>query len=128
MLGFPLWIFFLLIVATGIIIVVWMMSRSSKRPTTVISQTISNSHVIPIDSSIWTSRWIDSVVGADGLELFLPGQNLILYGAESTGRSVLMTRAVEAVNSRFATTRDAAIYVDMRGIISLANPQPWLSI
>jgi hypothetical protein len=129
MLGLPLLIFFLVVAVTGAVIITrWIVQRSSENAITVVSQTITNSRVTPMNSSVFKSRWADAVIGLDGLEPFLPGHNRILYGADSAGRAMLMARAVDAVNSRFASTRHAAIYVDMCGIIALSNPQPWLSV
>lgn len=76
----------------------------------------------------YVELWADTVMAHAQIELLAGTQNVVVFGAASGGRQAVLFRVINIINSRFATTRHAAVYVNLTDLASTATVYTWTSI
>ncbi|MGQ9816247.1 MAG: hypothetical protein ACUVR3_14095, partial [Candidatus Roseilinea sp.] len=76
----------------------------------------------------YVELWADTVMTYAQIELLAGAQNVMVFGAANGGRQAVLFRVIDIINSRFMTTRHAAVYVNLADLASTATVYTWTSI
>ncbi len=72
--------------------------------------------------------WAEVLTCAGLLEPLIGHHNQLVLGTKAAGRQAIMLRAVDMVNARFESTRQAALYLDVRQLAALSTARQWTSL
>jgi len=76
----------------------------------------------------YVELWADTVMAHAQIELLAGAQNVVVFGAAAGGRQSVLFRVINIINSRFMTTRHAAVYVNLTDLASTSTVYTWTSI
>ena len=76
----------------------------------------------------YAELWADTVMAHAQTELLAGTQNVVVFGAASGGRQAVLFRVINIINSRFGSTRHAAVYVNLSDLASTSTVYTWTSI
>lgn len=76
----------------------------------------------------YVELWADTVMAHAQIELLAGTQNVVVFGAANGGRQAVLFRVINIINSRFMTTRHAAVYVNLTDLASTSTVYTWTSI
>lgn len=72
--------------------------------------------------------WAEVLTRAGLLEPLIGHHNQLVLGTKAAGRQAIMLRAVDMVNAGFESTRQAALYLDVRQLAALSTARQWTSL